>query len=73
MSMFRRPEMPKVAVPDAPPPPPERSDPETAALAEAQRARFGRGGGRASTMLTGGNGTGGGQSAVRFLGGAART
>lgn len=73
MSMFRRQQMPQVQTPDALPPPPERSDPETAALAESQRARFGRGGGRASTMLTGGSGTGGGQSAVRFLGGAART
>lgn len=55
------------------PPAPERSDLQTQQLAEQQRKRFsGASGGRASTFLTSG-GTSAASSAVRFLGGAART
>ena len=55
------------------PPAPERSDVQTEQLAAEQRKRFaGASGGRASTFLTSG-GTSAGSSAVRFLGGAART
>lgn len=71
--MVSTPKMPEVRYPDLLPPPPERSDAQTQALAEAQRSRFFRGGGRATTMLTGGSGTEGGTGAIRFLGGAART
>lgn len=53
--------------------PPARSDAETQALAEEQRRRFGGArSGRASTYLTSG-GLSDSSSAVRFLGGAART
>lgn len=52
---------------------PERSDDETASLAEEQRKRYASSGdGRASTFLTAG-GTTQGFSAVRYLGGAAAT
>lgn len=71
--MVARPKMPPVRYPDPLPPPPDRSDAETAALAEQQRAGFFKRGGRAMTMLTGGAGTEGGTAAVRFLGSAART
>lgn len=60
---------PAVRYPDPAPPPPERTDAETEVLAEEQRSRFGRGG-RASTLLTGGQGTTGASYAVRTLGGA---
>jgi len=63
---------PDVRVPEPLPPPPERTDAETAALAEEQRLAAQRRG-RVATMLTGGRGAEGGSSAVRFLGGAART
>lgn len=66
------PSPPPVRYPDPLPPPPERSDADTQALAEQQRQKFFRGS-RANTMLTGGEGTGGGSSAIRFLGGAAKT
>ena len=70
---FLKPKMPEAPrVPDALPPAPERTDAETAALAEQQRNRVLRRG-RASTMLTGGAGTDGGSSVVSFLGGSART
>lgn len=71
--LFSKPKIPKVASVSAPEPPPERSAAETTALSDEQRARFANRGGRAMTMLTGGLGTEGGSSAVRFLGGAART
>lgn len=71
--MVSTPKAPEVRYPDALPPPPERSDADTASLAEQQRSKFFRKGGRASTMLTGGSGTEGSSSAIRFLGGAART
>lgn len=55
------------------PPPPARSDSETAALADEQRKRFGgAGSGRSMTYLTGG-GLSQGSSAIKFLGGAAHT
>ncbi len=64
----------EVKVPEPLPPAPERTATETAALAEEQRRRFATGrSGRASTILTGGTGGAGGVSALRFLGGAART
>lgn len=71
--MVSTPKAPEVRYPDPLPPPPERTDADTSALAEEQRAKFFRKGGRASTMLTGGSGTEGGTSAIRFLGGASRT
>lgn len=71
--MVSKPDIPAVRYPDPLPPPPERSSSETQALAETQRRQFFGRGGRASTMLTGGEGTGGGSQAIRFLGGAART
>lgn len=71
--MVSRPKMPEVRYPDPLPPPPERTDTETARLAEDQRSAFFKRGGRAMTMLTGGSGTEGSASAIRFLGGAART
>lgn len=60
---------PAVRYPDPLPPPPERSDAETAALAEQQRegARSRRG--RAATLLTSGQGADEGFRASRFLGG----
>lgn len=70
--MVSTPKAPAVRYPDPLPPTPERTDAETAALADEQRGQFARRG-RAATMLTGGAGTEGGTSAVRFLGGAART
>ena len=70
---FSKPKKPRVVQPDPLPPPPERSDAETEALADEQRRRFaGASGGRASTFLTSG-GTSAGSSAVRFLGGASAT
>lgn len=71
--LFSKPKVPEVKTPDPLPPAPERSSEETAALAEEQRSRFARRAGRASTMLTGGAGADSGSSAIRFLGGAART
>jgi hypothetical protein len=72
-ALFSTPKMPKVQTPDPAPPAPTRSAEDTANLAAQQRESFFRRGGRGSTMLTGGSGTGGGVSAIRFLGGAART
>lgn len=70
---FSKPKSPPMPrMPDPLPPPPERSDAETAALAEEQRKRLNPGQGRASTYLTGG-GIDAGSSAVRYLGGSART
>lgn len=71
--MVGKPSMPEVRYPDPVPPAPERSSAQTQALADMQRSQFFRRGGRATTMLTGGTGTEGGSSAIRFLGGAART
>ena len=72
--MTGKPSIPPPAPPPAPlPPPPERSDADIAALAEQQRAKFFKRGGRAATLLTGGSGTEGGSGAIRFLGGTART
>lgn len=73
-SLFAAPKVPEVrqtvsALPAAP----ERTSAQTSALADAQRAKFFDRAGRESTMLTGGAGTSGGLSAVRYLGGAART
>ncbi len=68
-ALFSKPKTPKVETPNPLPPPPERSDGETAALAAEQRAKANKG--RAYTMLTGGQGVS--STAVRFLGGAART
>lgn len=65
---------PEVKMPDPVPPAPERTSQETASLAEEQRRKFASTrSGRARTILTGGMGGGGGVSALRFLGGAART
>lgn len=72
-ALFSKPKTPKVQTPDPLPPPPERSDTETAALAEEQRKKMSQRGGRAFTMLTGGQGAGTGTSAMSYLGGAART
>lgn len=72
-ALFSTPKMPEVRTPDPLPPAPTRSAEDTSALAASQRESFFRRGGRASTMLTGGAGTGGGVSVIRFLGGAART
>lgn len=72
-ALFSTPKMPEVKTPDPAPPPPTRSAEDTSALAAEQRARFFQRGGRGATSLTGGTGTGGGVSAIRFLGGAART
>lgn len=52
----------------------ERTDNQTSALADQQRSRYARRGtGRAMNMLTGGGGADSAVSAIRFLGGAART
>lgn len=67
--MVSTPKMPEVQYPDPPPPAPERSDAETQSMAAAQREKFFKRRGRASTMLTGGTGTDGGMSAARYLGG----
>lgn len=72
-ALFSKPKTPTVVVPDAPPPAPERSSDEVEQLAAEQRSKFSKRGGRAFTMLTGGQGAGSGTSAMRFLGGAART
>ena len=63
------PKPPKPTVPNPAPPPLERSSDDIARLAAEQRTK--RSEGRASAMLTGGQGVV--SSAVRFLGGAART
>lgn len=64
---------PKYNAPEPLPPAPERSDAETAALAEEQRKKYASAGqGRAGTFLTAG-GTTQGFSAVRYLGGAGAT
>jgi len=66
MSIFK-PAKPKMPPPL--PPPAERSDSETAALAEAQRKKFAADGdGRAGTFLTS-TGKTEASAAVRFLGG----
>lgn len=65
--------MPEVKTPDPLPPAPVRSAQDTAALAARQREGYFRRAGRQATSLTGGGGTGGGVSAIRFLGGAAQT
>jgi hypothetical protein len=57
----------------ASPPAAERSDSQTTALADSQRANYAKRRGRAMTMLTGGSGADSTISAVRYLGGAART
>lgn len=74
-ALFSTPKMPEVkqVTPDYTPPAPVRSAEDTSQLAAEQRRTFAKRGGRSSTMLTGGAGTGGGVSAIRFLGGAART
>lgn len=72
-ALFSKPKTPTVVTPEPPPPAPERSNDETATLAAEQRAKFNKRGGRGFTMLTGGQGAGSGMSAMRFLGGAART
>lgn len=75
-ALFSKPKVPKVAAAPVITPEaiPERTSEQTASLAEEQRRRFFTSqGGRSATMLTGGTGTEGGSSAVRFLGGAART
>lgn len=70
MSFFKT---PKPAMPAPLAPIPERTDEETAALAEVQRKKFATSGeGRASTYLTQ-SGTSSDFSAVRYLGGAGRT
>lgn len=73
-AILHKPKSPKPAPLPAPlPPPPVRSDAETQSLAEEQRKRISaQGSGRASTFLTQG-GVDQGSSAVRFLGGAAKT
>lgn len=74
-ALFSTPKMPEVkqVTPEYTPPAPVRSAEDTQQLASDQRRKFANRGGRSSTMLTGGAGTGGGVSAIRFLGGAART
>lgn len=76
-ALFSKPQLPEVRSVDPLPPPPERTSTETSALAEQQRARFAKRGGRSSTFLSGARsrGAGGSQGAasVRFLGGAAGT
>lgn len=72
-ALFRTPKQPEVKMPDPLPPAPERSDAQTADLAEAQRRRFASGGGRAMTLLSGGSGVASVMTASRFLGNAART
>jgi len=70
---FKSPPKPKVQKVAEAPPPAERTDAETAALEEEQRKKFAGGtGGRASTFLSGGN-LSEAVSAVRNLGGTART
>lgn len=72
MSIFKTPKPPKVRMPTPPPPTPERSDPETQALAAAQRTRYSSTG-RAMSMLTGGSGVEDVMTASRYLGSATRT
>lgn len=73
-SIFGGAKTPEVRQPDPLPPVPERSDAETAALAEDQRRRAaGRTQGRAATWLSGGNSGQTASSAVRYLGASART
>lgn len=67
------PKPPPVQAVDPLPPPPERSDTETEALAAQQRRRFSRRAGRASTFLTAGRDLTSGSAAVRALGGAGGT
>lgn len=72
--LFSRPKTPEVRTPPPLPPAPERTSDEVDALAEEQRLELQKRKGRASTWLTGGGGaTTPSSSAVRFLGGAART
>jgi len=71
-ALFKKPKSPEIRDTNPSPPPPERTDEETAALAAEQRSKFARQG-RAFTMLTGGQGAGTGMSASRFLGASART
>ena len=72
--VFKGPSKPKpLPPPDPLPPVPERSDAETAALAEEQRKKFGTArSGRASTFLSGG-GLSESSTASRFLGGSQAT
>lgn len=72
-ALFSTPKIPTVNMPDPLPPASVRTAADTQQLASDQRRKFANRGGRSSTMLTGGAGTGGGVSAIRFLGGAART
>lgn len=73
-ALFSTPKMPEAPkAPDPLPPAPTRSAEDTSALAAEQRSKFFNRGGRAATMLTGGSGASGGVSAIRFLGGTART
>jgi len=72
MSIFKAPKTPAVTAPDPLPPAPTRTDAENTALAEEQRNKFGRTG-RASTMLTTGQGAAAVTSASRYLGTSART
>jgi hypothetical protein len=73
VGLFSKPKVPEVRMPGPLPPPPEKSDAEIQSLAEKQRAAFAARKGRAATELTGGQGTSGGSSVIRFLGGAAPT
>jgi hypothetical protein len=71
-ALFSKPKTPDPVLPNPLPPPPDRSSDETAALAAEQRQKAAKGG-RAFTMLTGGQGAGTGAVASRYLGAAART
>lgn len=69
----QQPQMPNIA-PTPIVPPPDRSDAETRAAAEAQRKRYGIAGGRTPTNLTGGLGVplqSTYSAAVNLLGGSA--
>lgn len=68
-ALFKKPKVAKPRRPDAPAPPPERNDAETTALADEQRKRALRGGGRASTLYS----KTGESGAVALLGTSART
>lgn len=67
--LFKKPKVAKPRRPDAPEPTPQRSDDETAALADEQRKRYLAGSGRASTLFS----KTGESGAVALLGGSART
>lgn len=70
-SLFKRPKVPTPRRPDPVAPTPERSDGETAALADEQRQKFLAGKGRAATLFS--NQTKSESGAVALLGGAAQT